>query len=182
MIRINYLVLVLTLFCISCKKDKAEIDENRVVFEKLDGDYRIFAASSDQPYDINMDGFKDADLMNELPNLSSSFITIVVSKQMKTFRLSWVEQFVNADPLPARYYYIDQGGINTFDVDQKIEHVFIKKGAPENSKFSLPYSVDVSVKDRVRIGLVRNIITSAGEKTIHIDAIYKKIRSDRTYK
>lgn len=180
----NYILFFLaisTCFAISCKKETG-IDHNLPIFEKLDGYYNIISALSDRPYDINMDGSSSNDMLEEIPNLERSDINIVVNKQNRIFRLSWIEQYENLEIKlrSARYSYNKQGVLNNFDTDEGLNSIFLKKNLDQDIRFNSPNSINTQEPNVIKIEITKNIITSTGKQTILINAIYKKNKDYKT--
>lgn len=179
----TYLMVALVFLFTSCKKEKINLDKNLEAFEKLDGTYKIVSAVSDKPYDINLDGSTDTNLMNEIPNLPNSSINIVVKKDMKTFRLLWAEQYIlfkGEIPTP-QYSYIMQGEIDQFEVDPRFEKILVQKSVVVGSRFNPPHLIDISAKKTISVELLKTIVTSNGEQLIKIFATYEKVGSQGVY-
>ncbi|MBB5634988.1 hypothetical protein HDE68_000873 [Pedobacter cryoconitis] len=179
----NYILFFLafsTCFTVSCKKE-TEVDLNLPIFEKLDGNYNIISAVSDRPYDINMDGYSSTDMLKEIPNLERSDINIVVNKQNRLFRLSWIEQYENSELSlnNARYSYNKQGVFNEFDTDKNLNSISLKQNLNQDIRFNAPNSINCEESGVIKIEIKKNIITSTGKQSILITASYKK---DKNYK
>jgi hypothetical protein len=179
----SYLMVAIIFLCTSCEKEKINIDENLEAFEKLDGTYKIVSAFGDKPYDVNLDGSTDINLMNEIPNLANSSIDIVVKKNLKTFRLLWAEQYIlfKGDIPTPQYSYIMQGEIDRFEIDQNFERIHVQKSIDTDSRFNPPNLIDISAKDKISIELLKTIATSKGEQLIKINATYEKAGSQGVY-
>lgn len=180
----NYFLFFLaSLSCltVSCKKE-TQVDHNLPIFEKLDGNYNIISAFSDRPYDINMDGSSSTDMLSEIPNLERSDINIVVNKQNRIFRLSWIEQYENVEInlSSARFSYNKQGVFNYFDTDEGLNSIFLKQNLNQDIRFNSPNSINTEVPNVIKIEINKNIVTTTGKHNILINATYKKNKDYNT--
>lgn len=175
----NIIVYVLLLFlCFSCHKEQ-DIDPNKALFEKFDGRYAIFAASSEYPIDVSLDGVADTDMLKEILNLKNSDFYIIISKKKQLFECFWSEQFVSLrnEPQGPVVDYGHQGMPLSFEFNADNTELiltslyvntdeYLHRAPPVQMKFINP--------GVLRIKLQRVLYTSQGDKTITIDALYRK--------
>jgi hypothetical protein len=174
--------LLLILFCSflyllpSCKREPlTDTDPNLPLYIMLDGNYNIIEASSTTEEDINRDGIFSKNMLTEIPNIQNSDFDIIINNKNKSYRLNWPEQIptqVN-EPGGTIYFYTINGTWVDFSFDNESKQLKTKASVSD-------INVDNRIffhLDTIRVLLSRKLKTSSGEKTVIINAVYKKNES-----
>ena len=170
----------------NCKVDNQENEILNLDYEKFHGKYRIMKSTTNEIIDVDLNGRKSNDLLNEIPSLSDTFLELRIYKGGYLFKQFWQEPFFSKtyEYFPTVYNpenilmgYNLQGETHFFDFTsdhKKITVIRNKNSGSTDYKWTLPESVTIVGDESIEIITNRKMYTSDGIKMIKITSIYKR--------
>lgn len=170
---ISFLFLVLS----SCKKEKQADD----TFDRFNGKYEILSAKANYSVDINMDGSKSAELLNEIPNLGNTWLElrIINHANLNLLDQMWPEQMLiyGSDINNPVIDYNLRSTPLTFDFNNDFSNILVDTlNIPEKDKGQsiIPRSIRILDDEIIVIDFIKKIYTSEGWKLLEIESRYKR--------
>lgn len=171
---IFYLLIYISTIIISCRRDNAAADTQKVR-DRLNGKYKAVSAVSDEPMDVNVDGTASMDILEEMEDLKECELDIrIVEKDKFLFSQLWPEQYVSPNPPPV-INYACQGVGRWFSIAADNTTLLLKPDDlppidPYHKTF--PQSVRITGTDSIEVILNKTLYTANGTQTVNITTLY----------
>jgi hypothetical protein len=189
------------LFCVlfstaGCKKQDhilVDIHEFEQLTSKYGGRYQILSSITNDPVDLNLDGNTNTNLLNELPGIAQSMVTIRVIKNTDTrstknyiisFDLSYPEQYAVVDGREISSYtpgaevlFLDQPVYSRCLIDTVKKTINL---LPENNpleterRFKRPNDVKILDGEKIQVSTIKEFYTKNGFTKVKITSIYER--------
>lgn len=176
----------------SCMNNNLEEEIFKTTYDNFNGKYKIIRCLSDKAVDINLDGLTSNEIDKEIPDLSISYLTLLILKRTlpigdgsHIFEMGWQEQIFINGIQPEEYKPDRNNSINyanqfsvcrcTFSSDFK--KINVKKDSSYDSKdyrWVLPESVLVRNDGLIEVIFSKRLYTSKGVQTVKITTLYKR--------
>ncbi|MDT3401812.1 hypothetical protein [Mucilaginibacter terrae] len=183
--KLKYIALcALLLTTLGCKKDAQKNDRKKIELKnRFEGSYALLSAISDVAVDLNFDGKKSDDLLNEVENLRNSNLILHFPNESDNiiFDQFWqIQQFpyneipTVSDPqiIPG---YANQPCIARVKFNDQLNLMYLEEPANYNAdKYPIPSSVSILPGDIIHTTTTRKVYTTTGWTKIEIDARYKR--------
>ncbi len=182
----KYIFILCIVIVIGCKKS-GSIDNtnqnNAQISQRFKGKYSIVSATSNKQIDVNLDGVKSDDMLQEIPNLKYSYLELRLSDNLKNnlFEQFWQNQAFPYGSKPTAYdpnfylQYANQATVGTFNFNSTLTRLEVNKGDTALQKeFPLPKLIEVISNDQIHIPTEKTLYTKSGMVPVTIDVIYKR--------
>lgn len=180
---INFLVVIIALI-LGCKKDNAA-DLRNQLWERFHGKYAVIRATSDVAVDVNLDGNKSTNLVEEIPYLKNTFLELRIGLQSNynSYGQYWANQSLSSEHKPAGYdpsilvMYLSQPIVASFKFNDELTALSLSQEPskdPQPEVFSLPESVTIGRNDEITVKMKRTIYTRFGWVPISIVVTYAR--------
>ncbi|WP_256009786.1 hypothetical protein [Desertivirga xinjiangensis] len=163
----------------------------KALYEKFNGKYEIISSTSSEPVDINGDGNKSNDLLNEIPFLNESKVEIRIStdvlknKYSGIFEQFWPEQYFTIDGKLQEPEIFDSSINISYQVQGLPRNVYIKEElriievieeneVPNGKRHTIPSSVSYKNDNTIEIETEKALLMREGWKTIKLNSIYRR--------
>ena len=178
-----FLVVMMALM-LGCKKDNATGSRNQQ-WERFHGKYAIIRATSDIAVDVNLDGNKSTNLVEEIPYLKNTFLELLIGKNgdYNGYAQFWANQSLSSEHKPAGYdpsvlvMYLSQPIVASFKFNDDLTALSFSQEPskdPQPEVFSLPESVTVGKNDEITVKMKRTVYTRFGWVPISIVVTYAR--------
>lgn len=164
----------------SCKKENLTDD----TFDRFNGKYEILSAKANYSVDINMDGSKSSELLNEIPNLSNSWLElrIINHANLNLLDQMWPEQMLiyGSDTDRPIIDYIFRSTPFAFDFDKDFSNILVDTlniAEKDKNHSILPCSIRIFDDEIIVINFTKKLYTSEGWKLLEIESRYKRLTS-----
>lgn len=161
----------------SCKKENLTDD----TFDRFNGKYEILSAKANYSVDINMDGSKSSELLNEIPNLSNSWLElrIINHANLNLLDQMWPEQMLiySSDTDIPIIDYIFRSTPFAFDFDKDFSNILVDTlniAEKDKNHSILPRSIHILDDEIIVINFTKKLYTSEGWKLLEIESRYKR--------
>jgi hypothetical protein len=179
------------LFCVLFST--AGLHEFEQLTSKYGGRYQILSSITNDPVDLNLDGNTNTNLLNELPGIAQSMVTIRVIKDTDTrstknyiisFDLSYPEQYAVVDGREISSYtpgaevlFLDQPVYSRCLIDTVKKTINL---LPENNpleterRFKRPNDVKILDGEKIQVSTIKEFYTKNGFTKVKITSIYER--------
>jgi hypothetical protein len=183
---LRYTCVFCLLITLSCKKSEttdALNQKNTQISQRFKGKYAIVSAISDQAVDVNLDGIKSSDMLQEIPNLKYSYVELRLSSDLKDnlFVQFWQNQAFPYGNTPTSYnpgfnvLYANQATTGLFNFNDQLTRLnLFRTDSTSQKDFPLPRLVEVIGDDQIHIPTEKTLYTRAGMVPVTIDVVYKR--------
>lgn len=179
-----YFLVVIMALMLGCKKDNATDSRNQL-WERFHGKYAITRATSDIAVDVNLDGNKSTNLVDEIPYLKNTFLELLIGKNAdyNGYAQFWANQSLSSEHKPAGYdpsvlvMYLSQPIVASFKFNDDRTALYLSQEPskdPQPEVFSLPESVTIGKNDEITVKMKRTIYTRFGWVPISIVVTYAR--------
>jgi hypothetical protein len=183
---LRYTCVFCLLNTLGCKKSEtadALNQKNAQITQRFKGKYAIVSAISDQAVDVNLDGIKSTDMLQEIPNLKYSYVELRLSSDLKDnlFAQFWQNQaFPYGSKLTSynpgfNVLYANQATTGLFNFNDRLNQLnLFRTDSTSQKDFPLPKLVEVIADDQIHIPTEKTLYTRTGMVPVTIDVIYKR--------
>jgi hypothetical protein len=180
---INLLVVIVTLM-LGCKKEDATESQNEL-WERFHGKYAITRATSNIAVDVNLDGSKSTNLVEEIPDLKYTHLELRIGTTTgrNGYAHYWANQSLNSEKKPAGYdpsilvMYLNQPTVASFEFNDDLTALSLHQEPtkePRSEDFSLPESVTIGKDNEITVKMKRTLYTRAGWVPVSIVVTYAR--------
>jgi hypothetical protein len=180
---INLLVVIVTLM-LGCKKEDATESQNEL-WERFHGKYAITRATSNIAVDVNLDGSKSTNLVEEIPDLKYTYLELLIGTKTSPngYAQYWANQSLNSEQKPAGYdpsilvMYLNQPTVASFEFNDDLTVLSLHQEPskePQPEAFSLPESVTIGKDNEITVKMKRTLYTRAGWVPVSIVVTYAR--------
>jgi hypothetical protein len=195
-------ILLIGLGTLSCKpKDPAlkPKDDTELLHQRFHGKYKIISSISNEAVDVNLDGTKSSNLLEEIADLNFQdrkqfAIEIRIYGPSKEhlqsgllFTQAWPEQYLQTsqgswnggellsyDPAYS-VSYVMQGTVRTFTFSDDLRQIIVNPNENDPSlRWVRPESVHVQADGRLQVVNKRRLYTREGVKAVTITTLYER--------
>lgn len=191
--RNTFFCLIFTIFFGSCRNNNLEEEVFNVTYEKFHGKYKIVRCTSDKAVDINLDGLESNEIEKEIPDLSNSYLTLLILKKTlpisdgsHIFEMGWQEQIFINGIQPEEYKpdrnnsinYANQGSVCSCTFSSDFKKINVTKSSlyydNKDYRWVLPESAIVRNDGLIEVIFSKRFYTSKGVQTVKITTLYKR--------
>jgi hypothetical protein len=170
----------------SCQERAPEPSEDTATLHtRFHGKYELLSAVADVAVDLNQDGIRSANLVEEIPNLKSSDVILLIREDsgVKLFEQFWPQPNVTRD---WNYSHPDsltvQGYANQirgryFKFDKSVTNLLVEPDPvtiAKDDRFPIPEEAAIESGDQLRIVVRRALFTRKGWQLVRITTVYKR--------
>jgi hypothetical protein len=185
---------LLTLLLISgvlagCQKQAPEPGEDTAALHtRFHGKYQMLSAIADVPVDLNRDGQASTNLVEEIPDVKSSDVILLIKEDgsFKMFEQFWPQpnvthnwNYSSPDSLMVQGY-ANQIVPRYFAFDKSVTKLIVEPSPPSatnDGRFPVPEVVAIEKGDQLRVTVQRSLFTRKGWQLIRITTTYKRYTS-----
>jgi hypothetical protein len=186
----NLLTLVLASGILaSCQKQAPEPSEDTAALHtRFHGKYQLLSAVADVPVDLNRDGQASTNLVEEIPDVKSSDVILLIpeNRDVKMFEQFWPQpnvthnwNYSSPDSLMVQGYAI-QIVPRYFAFNKSVTNLVVESSptsAANDGRFPVPEVAVIEKGDQLRITVQRSLFTHKGWQLVRITTTYKRYTS-----
>lgn len=173
-------------FCLAailCSCDKEYESRPQTIESQFHGKYSIVSASADKEIDINLDGQRSKDVLKEIPELTFSYLELIVRNNSSegVFSQFWQYQyFYGVEGKPVTYdpsifvNFRNDATVAMFKVDSRKEFLTLSRSYTDLN-YPLPISVEIMKGDMIKIIHRKEVFTPDGWTTVTFEVLYKRL-------
>jgi hypothetical protein len=180
---ISFLAIVVVLL-LGCKKEDAKNTQNEL-YERFHGKYAITRATSDIAVDVNLDGTKSTNLVEEIPDLKHTYLELLIGTKTlpNGYAQFWANQSLDSEKKPAGYdpsilvMYLNQPTVARFKFNDDLTALSLSQEPskdPHPEEFSLPQSVTIGQDNEITVKMKRTLYTRYGWVPVSITVTYAR--------
>jgi len=179
-----YLLVIIMALIGGCKKDTPTNPQSEL-WERFHGKYAITRATSDVAVDVNLDGNKSTNLVEEIPDLKYTHLELRIGTKTgrNGYAHYWANQSLNSEKKPAGYdpsilvMYLNQPTVASFEFNDVLTALSLHQEPskePQPEAFSLPESVTIGKNDEITVKMKRTLYTQYGWVPVSIVVTYAR--------
>jgi hypothetical protein len=160
-------------------------EDASALHNRFHGKYQLLSADADVPVDLNRDGRASTNLVDELPEVKSSDVILLIKEDnsFKLFEQAWPQPNVtrdwnasSPDSLIVQGYAM-QLSPRSFTFDKSVTNLVIEPSpasAATDDRFPTPQVAAIEKDDQLRIVVQRSLFTRKGWQLVRIITVYKR--------
>ena len=191
-----FILFVLLSFALSGCKDNQELvlEDKRTenLYDQFHGKYRLISSHTSSPIDVDQDGSSSDNLMDEIPEMTNSWLEIRVIPDSKSkdydalFCLFWPEQEIRLDlktqdPVGyepnASVAYLLQSTPRYSSIKESEGTISVTREKSDNAtarRWSIPEEVVIEGPDQLKVVTEKLLYTKLGWQTVIVTAVYER--------